>query len=504
MGNRGSKPDKNDEAAKAKAIVEAEMRKSGVLVPPSFGVVEAHGSSCLSFRDQLPYLEPSLVDELRVRDASFQLLNNYVSSTGVWLRANVDSTTSVATSFPVATGRGRITATTNRRGDSITKFSAGTHQNPPAVLTSSLQIPLLPSTHLLGQIGTDGTGWIAAHFERTLFGDNAGAADDTDRTGKIDKSVRVTAGSWIVPANNPIPSAISKAILGRRTASDDDGRRQPEIGSSNTGSGNLSDYLKEINGYASLQALGATAAVQVRLPANNLEPTTKSYFSINLTEDRTKTPAAADAPSDGATGGSGSDAAAGGAVGPPLIVTLERDDSVPATAAISLSQVVTFDRYQFNPMEDRAPYVRNTAAWTVRMERSDSTDNRGSSSGDGGDDNGTTQFMVGGAWQINRGLAVKAVLRESQLTTAVLLKRWRQPRCAFSFLFRHDLASSAPSSSHSSNRVASIAPRFVGIGVEIETGRLDEGDVDYSDTTENAASKYLSNQDVPKTKTTLG
>lgn len=183
-----------------------------------------------------------------------------------------------------------------------------------------------------------------------------------------------------------------------------------------------------------------------------LEPQTKSYFNINLT-----------------------DSGAGGGGGPPLLVTLERS-SHEDTSALSLSQIVTFDRYQLNPVEDRAPYIRNTAAWTVRLERN----------------HDTTNFAVGGAWQINRGVAMKATLQNNhELTTAVLFKRWKQPRVACSVLFRHDLSSSSSFKSH-----------FVGIGLEVEPVANQE-QVDYYGIAANNKAAYLDNQDVPETKATL-
>jgi hypothetical protein len=65
--------------------------------------------------------------------------------------------------------------------------------------------------------------------------------------------------------------------------------------------------------------------------------------------------------------------------------------------------------------------------------------------------------QVGAAWQVNRGLAVKAVIRPTQkdLLTSVMLKRWKEPCVTCSVLHRHDWTTGT---SH-----------FLGFGVELET-----------------------------------
>ena len=135
--------------------------------------------------------------------------------------------------------------------------------------------------------------------------------------------------------------------------------------------------------------------------------------------------------------------------GPPLQLLLERTSGGSAArSAMSLSQTLNFDRYQLNPLEDRALKVRNSLAWAICMERAD-------------DQNGMDVSMAA-AWQLNRSVAFKAVLRPQQVRTAILLKRWAQPRVTCSILHRCDWGSSSSSPEFS----------FLGVGIELETGRL--------------------------------
>jgi hypothetical protein len=77
----------------------------------------------------------------------------------------------------------------------------------------------------------------------------------------------------------------------------------------------------------------------------------------------------------------------------------------------------------------------------------------------------TNRMSLGAVWQINRVLAIKAVLRPSSsasndwnATTAILIKRWQYPRitCRFIHQWRRDQR-----------------PHFVGIGLEIATERVE-------------------------------
>jgi hypothetical protein len=146
--------------------------------------------------------------------------------------------------------------------------------------------------------------------------------------------------------------------------------------------------------------------------------------------------------------------------GPPLYVTLE-GDTMSNTSSISMSQIVSFDRYGMNPGEWRAPKVRNTIAWTVKMESSAETTDEGAMA----PGLRSSQLSLGAAWQINRAVALKAVFRTPRhehesgplVTTALMLKRWEQPRVTCSIL----------------NSWSGQGVKFLGIGLELETGGTD-------------------------------
>ena len=212
---------------------------------------------------------------------------------------------------------------------------------------------------------------------------------------------------------------------------------------------------------------GVTAAAEVSVPMlKTTEPDygaiqTRSYLSLDLSDKDDDEEQS----------------------GPPLRLLLERSFGNSANrSALSLSQTVNFDRYQLNPMEDRAPKVRNSLAWTICVERA--LDNNVA--------NGMDVSMAA-VWQLNRSVAVKAVLRPQQVHTALLLKRWAQPRVACSILHRCDW---------SSGRSPEVS--FVGVGVELETGRLfsDRRDELYpgvSNLVGQDRSDGRGNSDVPKT-----
>jgi hypothetical protein len=178
------------------------------------------------------------------------------------------------------------------------------------------------------------------------------------------------------------------------------------------------DDVESVNGYVGLGIMGALGTVEAKMDTKNQQLSTRSYLSVDL-------PSSA----------SGQDQQNS----LPLRVTLERTDQV---SSISLSQLSSFERYQFNPVEDRAPRVLNRVGWTVRMDHNVESE--------------TTDLRLGAAWQINRALAVKAVLHPNHINTAIMCKRWKRPRITASFLFKHSTAEYA---------------RFLGVGVEVEAGR---------------------------------
>jgi hypothetical protein len=259
----------------------------------------------------------------------------------------------------------------------------------------------------------------------------------------------------------------------------------------------------EVNGCASVSLFGATAAIQGSVPLsitsnndgntttstgllhhNNQSYKTSSYFCTNINDEVTNLS--------------------------PIQLTIQQQnqfgpDATIRQSSIGVSQIITFQRYHFNIIDEyRAPYVHNTVAWTIQMESlsssSESTSSSFSFAEDSDEHNNNThrnkytkqcdiltnrmnRVSLGLAWQLNRNVALKAVLypptstssSNSQVqgtepsndgitaTTAILLKRWYYPRITCSILHKwtfHDPLQ---------NRIFPTA-QFAGIGIDIETG----------------------------------
>ena len=194
-----------------------------------------------------------------------------------------------------------------------------------------------------------------------------------------------------------------------------------------------------ISGYAAYQAPGVTVSAEGTLPLGNLEPEFSYHLSCDLTDN-----------------------------GPPVIVNLSKS---PKYSSLSFSQLVTFDRYHANPLDDRARRVRNTLGWTVEMRK----DN----------DNQVAQLSAAVAWQVNRALALKVTHKGGNLGGVILFKRWRQPRVTLALLFGIPTGEEA-------RRVS-----FCGFGIELETFAKQE-DNDVYGLSENT--KVLLTKDAPATK----
>jgi hypothetical protein len=323
-----------------------------------------------------------------------------------------------------------------------------------------------PSLLLFASTSTSGLGWVGGHWDKTLkFQDNWSIpTKQSDEEYKpyegLDTMCRNTVnckvGAWA-----PIDWKALGTIAEQRS----------------------------LHGYAAVNLLGASGAFHASVPLNLNQShsglplvSTSSYFSMNVSDtDR-----------------------------PPLQITLEQRNHATNqrpdeqhVASVALSQVLAFDRWQWNVWEDRAPYVRNTIAWTIRMETSSSSSPQANGA-DAMEDSGTThssprlsrtsRVSLGAAWQLNRGLAIKAVLdpHEQRLTSAILLKRWNYPRVSCSLLHSWDFGNS-------------LSPRFLGVGIELETGAVETNpDAYYYNHHPNQTTLELPNcLGVPKTRATL-
>lgn len=202
-------------------------------------------------------------------------------------------------------------------------------------------------------------------------------------------------------------------------------------------------------GYAAANLFGASFANAFSFDGKSFD--LKTYFSANLNDTNR----------------------------PPLQVTLERDAK---RASIGLTQVLAFDRVQMNLFEERAPYVRNTFAWTIRMESSKSP------SVSNAVEERTNRVLLGAAWQLNRSLAIKAVYDGTDVSTAIMFKRWQHPRLTCSVLNRWSLNN---------------APSFVGLGIELETGGVEEHPNAYYYAHHPDRPVVLDHDEVPQTKAVL-
>jgi hypothetical protein len=162
--------------------------------------------------------------------------------------------------------------------------------------------------------------------------------------------------------------------------------------------------------------------------------------------------------------------------------------------SVQICQSLTFDRYVWNILEDRAPFIRNHLTWTVemsqtnhnkkipaRMHHRSGTTTAGTSrtilNTNDDDDDDTfstlsnnnnhvlttntdttvipTQLTAGVAWQFNRNVAIKAVTSPSEgnIRGAVIFQRWKQPRLTCSVIGEYNMW----------NRQG----QFVGVGLEL-------------------------------------
>lgn len=150
----------------------------------------------------------------------------------------------------------------------------------------------------------------------------------------------------------------------------------------------------------------------------------------------------------------------------PLWLSLKHTSS--SAWVLNLSQILTFDRPVLNPLDERAPNIRQTLGWVVQVEKEPfqqpsslfqhQQDNVASSH-----NNAKTSWSAGATFQLNRNTACKAVLIEGHtLLYGAILKRWSQPRITLSLF--HSLH--IPTGQHG----------HWGFGLELETATPMTGD----------------------------
>jgi hypothetical protein len=424
MGNSNSSPSHQQQETARK--VQEEQRTRGVLLPPSFLLNES-----LSIQDRLP-LQPSLIDDLKVHDASNRILQDYMRP-GVWIVAQDPVyPTRVATSIPLVLSNSVVSSSAllllERQGDNNTlQLRVGNVNQINTTLTGSYSLWNNRCT-LFGQVTPNGQGWAGTHLQYDM--------SSPDKPALLQLGTHFKGSLSLAESKCPFHSA-------------------PVV-------------ADQIMGYASMTFLGTTTAVETRVPLHPHQDLrqvqTRTYFNMNLSGD--------------------GEMDSGG----PLQLTLE---NTPTSAALAVSQVIPWDRYQVNPLEDRAPMIRTTCAWTVRVEQTTTAATNVEPSATtttiipttytaNNNNNNNPSLSMGAAWQINRGVGIKTIYTPSSgLTTALVLKRWKQPRVACSLLMQPQTGS------------------LVGVSVELETGQLREAGY----VPENLI--MLPNNKVPETRTTL-
>lgn len=413
---------------------------SGVLVPPSFGVVGTPSQKGLG--PSLPIhhrLMQASRDEplsyftyLQETDLSTILIKDHMQ-TGVWIAPQAGTNTSARISV--------YSEKPQRRGDEKTHEGHLflEHKVHPATIqvrapsgngspAASCSIQALPCLCFFAGSTPNGKNWAGTHFDHTFHLSSAADSVDTH------------------PDRGMFENYEGLDTMCRNTVNAKLGAWTPLYFRKNRGVGGENPL--SIHGYAAVNALGATAAVHGALHQGSAAPTIRSYLSVNLSDaDR-----------------------------PPLQVTLSQ---MGTTSSIALTQVVSFDRIQFNVMEDRAPFVRNTAAWTVRMENDRSIAETPTSA----------KLEVAGAWQVNRALALKAVYDKwGVLTTAVMFKRWHYPRVTCSLLHRWE--------------GAGPVGRW-GFGIELETGGIEGDPSAYYYAHHPSPAETIDSEKVPPTRAVL-
>ena len=400
-----------------------ELEKNGILIPPLFGVPSPGIPLSPSVQERLnrtvgfPY-GPSVLDYLHQSDPAWRISHDYLQ-TGVWIH-----------------GGPQVRAALVQQEVSSSDESNG---KSASVVQGRLQVEqaLNASSSLVLSGGTESLPSI--RFRR-LIGDWASIVTEASSEGKAWAGVNLFHTFPQAAPNQPLQVQLGSWL----TANSEKRSTDSPVKS-----------LSSVNGYAMMDFLGATVAVEANLPTASSNPfvdyysaqdiQTRSYLSVNLSDQT------------------------------PLHLTLEQGSD--SMASISLSQTLSLDRPQLNPLEDRAPTVRNRLAWALTLQQQQHQSQHSQ-----------TNVSIAGAWQVNRALALKCKVQPNagQVTGAVIFKRWEQPRITCSILWRNNTQNTW------------------GIGLELETDQRGEDQPSkyYEDWAPTGKSPSRATA-VPETKATL-
>ena len=517
MGSSASKTN-NQESPEQRR--RRNIQRYGVLVPPVF-VVPSSGdksTSCrtsdrisphqeqgpsqelnhrstasLSAHDRLP-LSPSLVEYLTVTHFGHALLKDFMTP-GMWILAGgADASrtaiTTVRASLPITSTQshgagGQVSfAASPTSKTSRVELCAGT--DGPVQLFATHQ--LFPKCFIFANTNSSGSGYVGAQAGMSIdrskklqaVDDDSSLWDSSTKLTSTTDAIHVQIGSWAPLQWN------NKSMTPRKSSVIPQYQPQPSKNGFTAALPNWMRSPQHVHGFLSIDMLGSTTAVETTWNTDTFETEVSKYFSIRL-----------DGPVDG--GGVSDESTT---ASPPLWLTMTSNSKL---SAINISQLLSFDRVNLNPLDTRAPRVRNTFGWTVQVEKpfmndSDSLQVLPS------------QVSVAAAWQYNRVLAFKVVgtscpgnidstlgggrnsgKRNYSCTLGVLLKRWKQPRLTCSFLGRFDFQTQTSS--------------FVGVGLELETDTStllgNRGTGDHANFFYTPPGVQVSDKGTPETKASL-
>mmetsp|Transcript_3025 Transcript_3025/g.4936 ORF Transcript_3025/g.4936 Transcript_3025/m.4936 type:complete len:478 (+) Transcript_3025:63-1496(+) len=475
MGNKPSTPEEKH---------KRDLKERGVLIPPVFGVGNSTDHSSWEAFD------PSLFTRLKQDSLTYRLLHQHLHR-GVWISSQTNPGGSVLASLvplvPTLLQGNNTNSSTTPSGNYISRNAWSeqqgmlrvsqqmgdklavqllyhSHQSPN--ITTTLR--LAPNVKLCSSLDAQGIGWWSAQYQTSVrnfflppppdddslssgnyYRNNPFANRAESNNDGSNRRLQLHFGSWL-----DIDASKNKNWSSKPTTT-------TTIGES------LLSSIPAVHAYASLQVPGCLLAIQGKLPTTNNR---SSYYE---TWPELSYHVSCDLTSNNVSNSNGSSSSI-----PPLVVTI-RKSGQSSSSSMALSQVLTWDRYSVNALEDRCPKIRNSLAWTVALEKESSST--------------AAKPKAAMAWQINRGVALKVVAQpDDGIRGAIVLKRWKQPRITCACLV-------------GTGQFGGL--EFQGLGVTLEIGGADSNDqhaaaqqdVEYND----SQATIIVSPFTPETKVTL-
>eukprot|EP00980_Cylindrotheca_fusiformis_P017451 scaffold5439_cov132-Cylindrotheca_fusiformis.AAC.10 len=371
MGNTSSNPS-------PEKLEEEARQKYGVLIPPSFIVVDDVSSMPISCQARLRKVtSPNVLNDLWTLNQGRQLLETYMSP-GVTLNV------------PTAT-EGQILVSLNAAANSSPASFLWASQPISNTTTMEMLVPTADSPNF--QLGyknyfNDHNSYWAVRGQMNTY-----------QKGWVETRVKTQSQGvdMLLSLSSSFPSE--------------------------TGSSAYEAILKNAQLQAAAEYRQSLVAVHGGLDDNNLPRLKSSMVSINLNnQTNTKVSTTTENSSE---------------VPPPLWLTLKQDR--PAGEAtkwtLNLSQLLSFDRAVWNVLEERAPKVRQTLGWSLQIDTINTLSPTGAKQETKWSVGGTWQVNRGLAV---KGIVSSSTASPFLLDYGVILKRWQHPRATLSILNRLD------------------------------------------------------------------